>query len=70
MEDVIYIVLWRSGQGLWQPEPHGVFTERRLAENLIECRKAAGQPWEFAIVEGPITSPQKMAEAEAALGPF
>ena len=70
MVDIIYIVLWRDSQGLWRPESDGVFTERRLAENLIECRKAAGQPWEFAIVEGPITSPQKMAEAEASLGPF
>ena len=41
-----------------------------MAENLIECRKASGEKYEFAIVCGPITSPESMAEAEKALGEF
>lgn len=67
--DHIYIVLWKSG-GIWRPQSQGVFEERRLAENLIECLKAAGEKYEFAVVEGPIVSPESMAAAEARLGQF
>jgi hypothetical protein len=55
----LYIVLWKNSRGPWQPEQGGVFTERRLAENLMECKKAAGEPYTFAIVEGTILPPKE-----------
>jgi hypothetical protein len=49
----------------------GEMPERRMAENLIECKKASGwKNFQFAIVEGPIFSPESMAEAESKLEAF
>lgn len=73
MEEHLYIVIWRSKIQecrAWRAESEAVFTERRLAENFIECKLAASNQWEFAIVEGPIVNPDQMAEAEARLGAF
>ena len=66
MVEHLFIVLWKHTRGNWVPETGGVFTERRLAENLIECKKAAGEPYEFAIVEGVTLGPA----LEEALGSF
>jgi hypothetical protein len=66
----LYIVLWRGSDGIWKAESRGVFHERRIADNFIECAKAAGEQWDFAVVEGPIVSPESMAEIEARLGTF
>lgn len=54
MEQKLYIVVKRNDGEPWQEKVGGVFTERRLAENLIECSKANGFACKFAIVEGPI----------------
>ena len=70
MEDHLYIVIWKGETIPWRAAERAIFTERRLAENYIECQKAAGETWTYGIVEGPITSPEAMAEQEAALGVF
>lgn len=70
MEEHLYIVIWRDSRKVWHAEPNGVFTDRRLAENLIECKKAAGESYKFAIVDGPIVCPETMEEAEKRLGAF
>ena len=66
----LFIVVWKSLSGIWHAEPNGVFTERRIAENFIECKKAAGELWELYIVEGSIVSPDQTAEYEKRLGEF
>jgi hypothetical protein len=66
----LFIVVWRYGKTPWRSALGGVFKERRLAENLIECQKAAGETCDFAIVEGPITNPRQMAEQEALMPTF
>ena len=71
MNESIFIVIWRTGKtAKWQPASDGVLESRRLAENYIELKKAVGNRLDFAIVEGPIVSPELMAEAELALGKF
>ena len=65
----LFIVVW-FGNGFWHEQCGGVFTERRLAENLIECKRANGEKYPFAIVEGPIVNPETMAEVEKRLGAF
>lgn len=72
MNDTLYIVVYRSGpNSRWQAISEGEMPERRMAENLIECKKASGwKNFQFAIVEGPIFSPDAMAEAEAKLEAF
>ena len=70
MEEHLFIVLWRDTRGIWHAEGNGVFTERRLAENFVECKKAAGETFKFAVVEGSILRPETMAEASARLGEF
>ncbi len=64
--DHLYIVVYKTHKdGKWNSLCDGEFEERRLAENLIEIKKAQRSAWEFAIVDGPIVSPKSMAEAEA-----
>jgi len=72
MEERLYIVVYRSNDlDRWRSLSEGEFPERRLAENMIECKKAVGwRNFQFGIVEGPIISPETMAEAEARLGAF
>ena len=70
MDEHLYIVVYRFPGEPWKEKANGVFTSRRLAENLIECSKATGFSAEMAIVDGPIYSPETMAEAEARLGAF
>ena len=70
MEDRLYIVIWQDSRKIWHAEAQGVFAERRMAENLIECKKSVGETYKFAIVEGPIVSPEAMAKVEARLGKF
>lgn len=70
--DSLFIVVYRDGQtSRWKAMHEGEFTERRMAENFIECKRATGWgSFRFAIVEGPIVSQESMAEAEARLGAF
>lgn len=70
MDEHLFIVVYRHCGEPWQAKTSGLFTERRLAENFIECCKATGFSGELAIVDGPIYSPESMAEAEARLGKF
>lgn len=71
MDETLYIVIYKAIEsGRWQPMAEGIFAERRLAENFIECKQQAGYNFRFRIVEGPITSPYLMAKAEEALGAF
>jgi hypothetical protein len=68
MEERVFIVIVKFGdKGVWLPQAEGVFTSRRLAENLVECKRAAGCSGEFAIVAGPLTNPAQMDAAEASL---
>jgi hypothetical protein len=50
----LFIVIYRGryGAATWKPWPDGVFTDRRLAESLVEISKAQGNQFEFAVVEG------------------
>ena len=69
--ETLFIVVYKVLGGRWQSMNEGEFTERRLAENMIECKKAAGwQNFQFGIVSGPIVNQEQMAEAEKALGVF
>jgi hypothetical protein len=62
----LFIVLCRaSSQYRWMPSPDGVFESRNLAEQHIERANANFRSMEFAVVEGPITNPGEMAEAQA-----
>lgn len=58
MGEKLYIVVYRDkNNGRWKSMSEGEFTDRRLAENLIECKRSTGwltEYWDFAIVEGPI----------------
>ena len=69
--DQLYVVIWRfpkASNPKWKAS--AVYSERRLAENFIECEKERGETCEFAIVEGPIVNADEMEKAEAALGAF
>lgn len=70
--EMLYVVVYKLNlEDRWRVMSDGEFTERRLAENLIECKRATGwHLFRFGIVEGPIVNPKQMAEAEAALGEF
>lgn len=70
MEEYLYIVIWKGETIPWRAADKGIFYERRLAENYIECQKAAGETWTYDIVAGPTTSPEAMAEQEAKMGAF
>jgi hypothetical protein len=71
MMENLYIVIWRSGpQKVWAAEPRGVFTSRRLADSFVEINHPHYPDFEYAIVEGPIVSPESMEAAEARLGAF
>ena len=70
--EILYIVLYRQNEkSRWKSISEGELPTRQLALNLIECKQAAGwQDWEFAIVGGPIETPEEMETASAALGAF
>ena len=69
--ETLYIVICRSGKrGNWSAVCEGLFDCFRLAENLVECKKAAGSTLDYAIVEGPITNPKQMAALESELAAF
>ena len=69
--ETLYVVVYKAPGGRWQSMNEGELPERRLAENMIECKKAAGwQNFQFGIVSGPIVNQEQMAEAEARLGQF
>jgi hypothetical protein len=70
MEEQLFIVIWKGYSGLWKEQSGGVFTEERLAKNLVEILQATQPEFKFAYVNRPIVSPETMAEAEARLGPF
>lgn len=68
--ETLYIVIYRQKDGPWKSQDNGVFTERRLADNFAECLNTQFETIEHVVVEGPIVSPDAMAEAEARLGAF
>ena len=75
MEDTLYIVLWRSPEPgssyyRWRQQANGIFTQKHLAEKMIECLRDAEPQWEYGYVAGPITSPKQMEEQEALLPTF
>lgn len=55
---MLYIVVYRGkSDARWKAMSEAEFSERRLAENFIECKRAAGwlpDVWDFAIVQGEI----------------
>lgn len=67
----LYIVVYKHMVGAkWTALNDGEFIERRLAENMIEIRKAHGSTWEYGIVDGPIVRVESTAEVEERLGTF
>lgn len=64
--DTLYIVVYRNNcGGRWQSLSEGELPERRMAENLIECKKATGWlDFEFGIVEGQVVCPRDRAEEQ------
>lgn len=72
MDEHLYIVVYRAdAESRWKAINEGEFESRRLAENFIECKKVTGwHRFQFGVVEGPIVSPETMAEAEERLGKF
>jgi hypothetical protein len=71
MERLFIVVYRNAASKRWTAISEGELPERRMAENFIECKKAAGwSSYEFGIVEGPIVNPEQMAEAEKQLGTF
>jgi hypothetical protein len=71
MEETLYIVVYRyTATEVWREKTSGVFNDKRLAENFVEILEAQKFAPFIAIVSGPITCPEQMAEAEAALGAF
>lgn len=70
MDDALYIIVYRHGKDRWQEKTNGTFTDKRLAENYVEILRSQNPTTQYGIVEGPICSPESMAEAEARLGTF
>lgn len=67
----LYIIIWRSSaKSQWHPLLHGVFDNRADAELVVKAEHAMRSSLEYAIVEGPIVSPESMEAAEARLGTF
>lgn len=74
METLCIVVYRMTSGGRWKVISEGEFKERRLAENLIECKRATGwgeKDWDFGIVEGPIINPeQRIERGNQELGAF
>lgn len=71
MDDTLYIIVYRhSNKERWQEKTNGTFTDKRLAENYVEILRSQNPTTQYGIVEGPIVSPESMAEAELRLGKF
>ena len=69
--EALYIVIYRySSTERWQPKDQGVFEDRKIAEGFRDALQFINPHAQYAIVEGPIVSPETMAEAEARLGKF
>jgi hypothetical protein len=71
MEQKLYIIVYRgTPKSKWEERVGCVFEDRRLAENMLEIKRSQDTYGQYVIVEGPITSPETMAAAEARLGKF
>ena len=70
MDETLYIVVYKTGKEPWMEKVHGTFTDRRLAENYCEILRSQNPTTQYGIVEGPVVSPETMAEAERRLGEF
>lgn len=71
MDEHLYIVIWRmSPTSTWKPLSDGVFENRSNAELVVKAEKVKGSSMEYAIVEGPIISPESMEQVEKRLGAF
>lgn len=69
MEEHLYIVLWRvDATCKWDLER--VVYSAQDRDTIIAAAKIRHPEFEYAWVEGPICSPEAMAEAEAKLGAF
>jgi hypothetical protein len=70
--EILYVVLYRnSPTSRWQAISEGELPCRRMALNLIECKKAAGwKTQEFAIIGGAVHTEKDLAEQEAELSTF
>jgi hypothetical protein len=71
MAQQIHIALYRvDKQSNWQPLTQGTFTERRHAENFVECKRDLGFPFEMAVVSGYVSPMLSPTDVEALLGAF
>ncbi len=70
MDEHLFIVLYRARTGKWNPLAGGVVDTRSDAETLIRAEQIKGSTLEYAIVEGPVVSPETMEQAAARLGEF
>lgn len=70
METTLHIVVWRHAGERWQEKCSGTFSDRRLAENFVECMRATGFSGEVGIVSGAVVSVETEEEATARLGKF
>lgn len=68
----LYIVVWRmSPTSTWKPLADGVFECRSNAELVVKAEQVKGSTMEYAIVEGPIISPETdIKRSDRELGPF
>lgn len=66
----LYIVVWKVEDGPWMANDV-IYDTREDAEKAVEKEKRTfGGSISWAIVDGPIVSPETMAEAERRLGTF
>ncbi len=71
MEDHLYIVLWRGNDtSKWSVELGGIVDNAADRDIIIAAAKIRNPDFKFAWVEGPIFSPEAMAECEAAMEAF
>ena len=74
MEHLFIVVYKHMAGARWTALNDGEFAERRLAENMMEIRKAHGLAWEYGIVDGlvvtPETTEQRIERGNRELGVF
>jgi hypothetical protein len=68
MDEHVWVILWKTTKGSWQIG--GVAYTPQERDELLRWVTIDGLGFQYAVVEGPLTNPREMAEAEARLGKF